>query len=64
MDAPKIEVPLSVTFSPEEFCMLARIVDEGMWELASKPHTKDDERLWDRVCAKLQVHGYTTEDRK
>lgn len=57
-----VEVPLTVTFTPDEFCMLARIVDAGMWELASKPHTAADEQLWDRVCAKLQVPGYTKED--
>lgn len=59
---PKVEVPLTVTFTPEEFCMLARIVDAGMWDLASKPHTAADEQLWDRVCEKLQVPGYTKED--
>lgn len=57
----KLDLQLNVALSPDEFGMLARIVDAGMWELASEPHSKEDEQLWDRVCAKLQVPGYTRE---
>lgn len=57
----KLDLQLNVALSTDEFGMLARIVDAGMWELASEPHTKEDEQLWDRVCAKLQVPGYTRE---
>lgn len=56
------DLQLTTSFTPEEFAMLARIVDAGMWELASQPHTAADAALWDRVCAKLQVPGYTEED--
>ncbi|WP_422096858.1 hypothetical protein [Variovorax sp.] len=54
---------LSVTFTLEEYAMLARIVDAGMWELCTKPYTPADEQLWDRVNDKLGVPGYTAEDR-
>jgi hypothetical protein len=61
MTAPVSHLELTTSFTPEEFAMLARIVDEGMWQLASTPHTAEDERLWDMVCAKLQMPGYIGE---
>lgn len=64
MSAAALPVPsITVTFTPEEYAMLGRIADAGMWELASKPHTAADEALWDRVCDKLGMPGYTAEDR-
>lgn len=58
------EPAVTLTFTLEEFAMLARIADAGMWDLASKPHTDTDEALWDRVCDKLGMPGYTSEDRE
>lgn len=54
---------ITVVFTPEEYAMLARIADAGMWEMASQPHTTADAALWDRVCEKLGMPGYTAEDR-
>lgn len=57
MTEPK-PITLSPTFTLEEFAMLARIVDAGMWELASKPRSDAESMLCDRVCAKLAMPGY------
>jgi hypothetical protein len=57
--APRlVDFEITVTFSPNEYVMLGRIVDEGMWELASSPHTKEDAALWDAVCEKLRLPAY------
>lgn len=53
---------VTLTFTLDEFAMLGRIAETGMWELASKPHTAADAKLWDAVGAKLRMLGYEPDD--
>ena len=53
---------ITLTFTLAEFATLVRIVDEGMWELVSKPRAARDVELQDRVCQILGLPGYVPED--
>lgn len=53
---------VTLTFTLEEFAMLGRMADEGMWELARKPRSPQEVELQNRVCELLRMPGYERDE--